>query len=64
MHHGARRSGTYGKPVVRLNLGSEDDGPASGSWRGTISILTHEAAPESNSVIIKAARKRPLSSTN
>ena len=45
-------------------LGAKTMAPASGSWRGTISILTHGAAPESNSVIIKAARKRPLSSTN
>ena len=34
VHHGVRRSGTYGKPVVRLNLGSEDDGAGFGLLAG------------------------------
>ena len=45
-------------------LGAKTMAPDSGSWRGTISILAHEAAPESSSAIITAARKRPLNSTN
>ena len=40
-------------------LGAKTMAQASGSWRGTISILAHEAAPESNSAIVKAARERP-----